>query len=204
MEDPQQRIMQAIDESNTQSILRDARRMSQEADSDINAFETLKRHIKENKIKKAVSKPSKTKKHLSTELVEKKVKIELLKERYRFFLEFATNGDSEGLLNELTNCPDLISFEGDSKDPNSQGWTALCLACSQRHFSCVQILLEKSTDVNRALLGMSPLHFACKHHDDGGIVQLLLSHGADVRASDRNKGFTPLHYACQSGTNSVK
>jgi len=197
MEDAQ-RIMQAIHDSNTQFILREARRILEE-DSDTNAFEALKRQIKEHKIKKAVSKPSKTKKHLSTELVEKNVKNELLKERYRFFLEFATKGNSEGLFNELTTCPDLISFEGDVKDPNSQGWTALCLACSQRHISCVQILLEKTADVNRGLLGMSPLHFACKHHDDGGIVLLLLSHGADVRASDRNKGFTALHYACQSG-----
>ncbi len=48
----------------------------------------------------------------------------------------------------------------------------------------------------------APLHLACRVGHHTTIVRLLLSHGADVNARNRD-GWTPLHYACRHGQTDI-
>ena len=70
-----------------------------------------------------------------------------------------------------------------------------------RDLKWVRWLLKKGVNPNERhhLTGDTPLHTAVSCEDpDARIVRLLLEHGADPNARDRN-GRTPLHYAAIYG-----
>ncbi|HJU42777.1 MAG TPA: ankyrin repeat domain-containing protein [Vicinamibacterales bacterium] len=65
--------------------------------------------------------------------------------------------------------------------------------------AAVKALLRQGADVNAAHGdGMTALHWAASH-GDAAMTQMLLSAGANVRATTRLGGITPLHLASQAG-----
>ena len=65
--------------------------------------------------------------------------------------------------------------------------------------AAVRALLKQGVDVNAAQGdGMTALHWAATN-GDVAITQMLLSAGANVRATTRLGGLTPLHLATQAG-----
>jgi ankyrin repeat protein len=72
-------------------------------------------------------------------------------------------------------------------------------AARRREASAVRALLQDGVDVNAAQGdGMTALHWAAQH-GDAALTQMLLSAGANVRATTRLGGITPLHMASQGG-----
>lgn len=67
---------------------------------------------------------------------------------------------------------------------------------SDRHLTCLQMLLDSGANVNEACEDMgTPLHLASRSlHRNMDAVRLLLKHGADPNAKD-HRGNSPLHYA---------
>ena len=65
--------------------------------------------------------------------------------------------------------------------------------------AAVKALLKKGADVNAAQGdGMTALHWAASH-GDAALAQMLLSAGANIRATTRLGGITALHMASQGG-----
>ena len=72
-------------------------------------------------------------------------------------------------------------------------------AAKARDTAAVKALLQKGVDVNAAHGdGMTALHWAAAH-GDAVLAQMLLSAGANIRATTRLGGITPLHMASQGG-----
>jgi ankyrin repeat protein len=72
-------------------------------------------------------------------------------------------------------------------------------AAKARDAAAVKALLQKGVDVNAAHGdGMTALHWAAQH-GDAALTQMLLSAGANIRATTRLGGITPLHMASQGG-----
>ncbi|HWI17141.1 MAG TPA: ankyrin repeat domain-containing protein, partial [Vicinamibacterales bacterium] len=75
----------------------------------------------------------------------------------------------------------------------------LLAAAKAKDGAAVKALLKNGADVNVAQGdGMTALHWAASH-GDAALTQMLLSAGANVRATTRLGGITPLHMASQSG-----
>src|SRR5688500_3266889 len=71
-------------------------------------------------------------------------------------------------------------------------------AAKAKDAAAVKALLKNGADVNAAQGdGMTALHWAATNGDTG-LVQMLLSAGANVRATTRLGGITPLHMASQA------
>jgi ankyrin repeat protein len=65
--------------------------------------------------------------------------------------------------------------------------------------AAVKAMLKNGADVNEAHGdGMTALHWAAQH-GDATLAQMLLSAGANIRATTRLGGITPLHMASQGG-----
>ena len=65
--------------------------------------------------------------------------------------------------------------------------------------AAVKAMLKSGGDVNAAQGdGMTALHWAAQH-GDAALTQMLLSAGANIRATTRLGGITPLHMASQGG-----
>jgi len=72
-------------------------------------------------------------------------------------------------------------------------------AAKARDAVAVKALLKQGADVNAAQGdGMTALHWAASN-GDAGLAQMLLSAGANIRATTRLGGITPLHMASQAG-----
>ncbi|XP_051171211.1 ankyrin repeat domain-containing protein 27-like [Leptopilina boulardi] len=77
---------------------------------------------------------------------------------------------------------------------NSQGQTALHIACDNGHVEIVQLLLDAGANVNviNKIQGQTPLHLACLNNHTK-VIKLLLNCGnCNINAKD-NFGDTPLH-----------
>lgn len=72
-------------------------------------------------------------------------------------------------------------------------------AAKARDAAAVRALLKNGADVNAAQGdGMTALHWAATN-GDAALTQMLLSAGANIRATTRLGGITPLHMASQAG-----
>jgi ankyrin repeat protein len=79
----------------------------------------------------------------------------------------------------------------------------LLAAAKAKDGAAVKALLKNGADVNAAQGdGMTALHWAASN-GDAALTQMLLSAGANIRATTRLGGITPLHMASQSGHASV-
>ncbi len=77
--------------------------------------------------------------------------------------------------------------------------TTVADAAKARDAAAVKALLQKGVDVNEAHGdGMTALHWAASH-GDAVLAQMLLSAGANIRATTRLGGITALHMASQGG-----
>ena len=76
-------------------------------------------------------------------------------------------------------------------------------AIKQGDFAKVEILLKENPDLAKSLNdnNVTPLHIAATLKTKT-LAEMLLSHGADVNARDKD-GYTPLHYAAQKGSKEV-
>ncbi|HMB62216.1 MAG TPA: ankyrin repeat domain-containing protein [Eudoraea sp.] len=70
---------------------------------------------------------------------------------------------------------------------------SFCKAIMQGDYDTVKRMIELGEDVNQKSLGMSPAIFAARYNK-AEILQLLIEHGADLRAKD-DKGFTAKKHA---------
>jgi ankyrin repeat protein len=83
--------------------------------------------------------------------------------------------------------------------PLQAGSTDVADAAKARDAAAVKALLKTGADVNAAQGdGMTALHWAASN-GDAGLAQMLLSAGANVRATTRLGGITALHMASQAG-----
>jgi ankyrin repeat protein len=81
-------------------------------------------------------------------------------------------------------------------DPNIVGYASpLHLATQRGYKQSANILLGNKADQWRAVdtKGRTPLHWAA-HHNDPGMIDLLVSHGANINVQDIHRS-TPLHLA---------
>lgn len=70
---------------------------------------------------------------------------------------------------------------------------SFCKAIMQGDYDTVKRMIELGEDVNKKSLGMSPAIFAARYNK-AEILQLLIEHGADLKARD-DKGFTAKKHA---------
>lgn len=94
-------------------------------------------------------------------------------------------------------CVQLLLSHGAEPDlPAADGSAPLHLCTSAQSFQCAQLLLEGGAEVNVRMREsrLTPLHVAARRGLEEH-VELLLSHGADVLATNR-EGETPLNAAC--------
>jgi ankyrin repeat protein len=78
-------------------------------------------------------------------------------------------------------------------------WTPLHYAAAKPFRWGLEALLEYLADINpRDIHGRTPLHYACRHHNDDGVVRVLLHSGADIRIRDTD-GRAPIHFAAMHG-----
>src|SRR4051812_15485774 len=72
-------------------------------------------------------------------------------------------------------------------------------AAMKKDADAVRSLVRQGGDVNAAQGdGMTALHWAAMNAD-GSLASILLAAGANVRATTRLGGYTPLHLASQNG-----
>lgn len=74
------------------------------------------------------------------------------------------------------------------------GDTPLSYACLGNHIETVTLLVSKGADVNAYHKGRSPIQIACGNSSQA-IIELLLSHGANLSIGTDSEIGTPLHWA---------
>ena len=92
----------------------------------------------------------------------------------------------------------LIQHGAEVNERGQIGRTALHVACSQGHVSCVQQLkaLGANLEAKDSVIGSTPLHLACEFQHVSCILELIQL-GAELDARD-NDASTPLHAAVTS------
>src|SRR5215813_13313068 len=76
-------------------------------------------------------------------------------------------------------------------------------AAARGDSAAVRALIQQAADVSAARAdGMTALHFAAQRND-AELAALLLTAGANVRATTRLGGYTPLHLASEAGATAV-
>lgn len=79
--------------------------------------------------------------------------------------------------------------------PDANGRTPISWAAARGNQEAASILMDHLADVHLAdVSGMTPLHYAATSNSIA-CLELLLNAGADPSAKDRDRGWTPLHYA---------
>jgi ankyrin repeat protein len=100
--------------------------------------------------------------------------------------------------NNLLEVRRLLSVGADVNAEGEDGWTALFVACYDRHLQLVKELLEHGADVDaKDFAGATPLHNAVRM-GHLAVANELLEHGAQLEAKDAD-GLTALHYASSGG-----
>jgi ankyrin repeat protein len=98
---------------------------------------------------------------------------------------------TDELTRRIDSDPNLVNFTGQIGQIGIVG-TPLHAASQHSHLDTVRTLLERGSDPTaRANSGQTPLHL-CSHPE---IARLLVSAGADPRATDDDHGTTPLTWA---------
>ena len=101
----------------------------------------------------------------------------------------------------------LLDHGADLQAPDEGGQTALHKGSFQGHFEVVKLLLERGVNVdfpgrgNAGTAERTPLQCAARH-GQLEIMQLLLDHGADMKAQseeETHERWTVLHYAIYGG-----
>jgi ankyrin repeat protein len=96
----------------------------------------------------------------------------------------------------------LVGTLGLSAALSAQG-PAVADAALQKNIAAVRDLLKQGADVNAAQGdGMTPLHWAASH-GDLELTRMLLVAGANIRATTRINGYTPLFLAARDGNAAV-
>lgn len=113
------------------------------------------------------------------------------KEEIDAFLEAAVNGDMQGLQRGIYQ-------EVDINCSNSKGQTAVTLACLNRHYECVSMLIGAGADIDlQDETCFNPFLISCLT-GDMQLLQLVLPAGPDLKRVTRfgGVGLTP---ACEKG-----
>ena len=93
--------------------------------------------------------------------------------------------------------------KADVNAPNASGTTPLSLAVQKQDETIVELLLKSpNIEVDKYnLQSFTPLHYACAGSNTE-IITMLLDEGADL-FSKTDKGYIPIHIACQRGSGEV-
>ena len=90
--------------------------------------------------------------------------------------------------------PKIADSDDDHSSSNDRGWTPLLRAACNGEDKMVQLLLDKSANIEaRNPSNGTPLIVACERQHDA-VVDMLLNNGADVHAED-DFGWKPIHRA---------
>jgi ankyrin repeat protein len=95
----------------------------------------------------------------------------------------------------IKDSPDLINA------PRSNGLSPLAKAAMMGQLRAAEFLLSNGADVNKKIQNRTALHWAVENKHKA-MVELLISHGADLEATDGTGG-TPLHTAVQTGSKAI-
>ena len=97
----------------------------------------------------------------------------------------------------------LTAAHGVSLSAQSADRAVVAVAAQAGDVEGVRALLKQGTDVNAAQGdGMTALHWAA-NQANGRLAGMLLYAGANVKATTRLGGYTPLHLAAQAGAADV-
>ena len=93
----------------------------------------------------------------------------------------------------------IISHGADVNATNKANNTALRYACSEGNIDAINVLLHAAADTNIASAdGYTCLHDAVRKGCSKKVLEAIISHGADVNATNKVNG-TALRYACLEG-----
>ena len=94
----------------------------------------------------------------------------------------------------------ITTYNCDSTQKDSEGWTALHHAVYCGHTDIVRCLVENSNcDINvNDNTGYTPLHYAAREGYTDIVRCLIENCNCDINVRD-NTGYTPLHYAAREG-----
>src|SRR6185295_124255 len=87
---------------------------------------------------------------------------------------------------DLTLAEALIAH-GAAIDDTSTGESPLHAAIAEGHADVAKLIVDKGANVNvRNTSQLTPLHFLATYMHDRNLAELLIRHGADVNAKDRD------------------
>ena len=97
----------------------------------------------------------------------------------------------------------FIESGSDVNEGYQNGYTPLFFACEKGWKNIVRILIDAGAEVNRrSSTGLTPIHRSIDLHPDTQIIELLITHDADIDCLDHS-GVAPLHTAVRSGNSAV-
>ena len=97
--------------------------------------------------------------------------------------------------NERDTLERLIGADANVNPENDYAATPLWVACANRHAGIVARLLEVGANPNAGLRSGETVLMRCAYTGDATAVRALLTHGADVHATEPSRGQTALMWA---------